>query len=90
VVSPAFCSEIEEMDGITRIRRKFEKEDINGMLFVIGATDDEKVNLFVRLFIVVCGCHLRVASGIRVVKITRILCLYILLLAHNLLYGGCN
>jgi siroheme synthase-like protein len=44
VVSPAFCSEIEEMDGITRIRRKFEKEDINGMLFVIGATDDEKVN----------------------------------------------
>ncbi|MBR5269624.1 MAG: bifunctional precorrin-2 dehydrogenase/sirohydrochlorin ferrochelatase [Anaerotignum sp.] len=44
VVSPAFCTEIEEMDGITRIRRKFEKEDINGMLFVIGATDDEKVN----------------------------------------------
>ena len=44
VVSPAFCSEIEEMDGITRIRRKFEKEDINGILFVIGATDDEKVN----------------------------------------------
>ena len=44
VVSPAFCSEIEEMDGITHIRRKFEKEDINGMLFVIGATDDEKVN----------------------------------------------
>ena len=44
VVSPAFCSEIEEMDGITRIRRKFEKEDINGMLFVIGATDDENVN----------------------------------------------
>ena len=44
VVSPAFCPEIEEMEGITRICRRFEKEDINGMLFVIGATDDETVN----------------------------------------------
>lgn len=44
VVSPAFCSEVEEMEGITRICRKFEKGDINGMLFVIGATDDEAVN----------------------------------------------
>ena len=44
VVSPAFCSEIEELEGITRICRKFEKTDIDGMLFVIGATDDEGVN----------------------------------------------
>ena len=44
VVSPAFCTEIEEMDGICRIQRKFEPTDIEGNLFVIGATDDERVN----------------------------------------------
>ena len=44
VVSPVFCPEIEEMEGITCICRKFEKNDIDGMLFVIGATDDETVN----------------------------------------------
>jgi len=44
VVSPAFCSEVEEMEGIIRICRKFEQNDINGKLFVIGATDDEDVN----------------------------------------------
>ena len=44
VVSPAFCTEIERMEGITRICRRFEKGDVEGMLFVIGATDDENVN----------------------------------------------
>ena len=44
VVSPAFCTEIEEMEGITRICRMFEKGDVEGMYFVIGATDDEEVN----------------------------------------------
>ena len=44
VVSPAFCAEIEGMEGIQRIQRKFEAQDMEGMLFVIGATDDEAVN----------------------------------------------
>ena len=44
VVSPAVCREVEEMAGIRRIRRKFQPQDIDGMLFVIGATDDEAVN----------------------------------------------
>ena len=44
VVSPAFCTEIEEMEGIRRICRKFEPADVEGNLFVIGATDDEMVN----------------------------------------------
>ena len=44
VVSPAFCAEIEEMEGITRVCRGFEGNDIDEMLFVIGATDDEAVN----------------------------------------------
>ena len=44
VVSPAFCAEIEEMEGIRKVQRPFEKRDIEGMLFVIGATDDERVN----------------------------------------------
>jgi len=44
VVSPAFCTEIEEMTDIRKVQRPFEKRDIEGMLFVIGATDDEAVN----------------------------------------------
>ena len=44
VVSPAFCSEIEWMAGILRIQRKFHPADIEGKLFVIGATDDESTN----------------------------------------------
>lgn len=44
VVSPAFCEEIEWMAGIRRIYRKFHPTDIEGMCFVIGATDDETVN----------------------------------------------
>lgn len=44
VVSPSFCKEIEEMEGIQRICRKFHPTDIVGKMFVIGATDDEAVN----------------------------------------------
>ena len=44
VVSPAFCAEIEEMEIVRKVQRPFEKKDIEGMLFVIGATDDEQVN----------------------------------------------
>ena len=44
VVSPAFCVEIEEMKEIQKIQRPFEKKDIEGMFFVIGATDDENIN----------------------------------------------
>ena len=47
VVSPAFCEELLEfleVHGIRRICRPFLAEDIEGMAFVIGATDDEAVN----------------------------------------------
>lgn len=44
VVSPAFCVEIEEMAGILRIQRNFHSADIEGKMFVIGATDDEEIN----------------------------------------------
>lgn len=44
VVSPAFCSELLAFAGIRRICREFQPEDIEGMAFVIGATDDEAVN----------------------------------------------
>lgn len=44
VVSPAFCAEVEEMEGILRIQRNFQPADIEGNLFVIGATDAEAVN----------------------------------------------
>ena len=44
VVSPTFCAEIEAMEDVRKVQRPFVKEDIEGMLFVIGATDDENVN----------------------------------------------
>ena len=44
VVSPAFCAEIERMEGISRLHRPFIPRDVEGMFFVIGATDDENVN----------------------------------------------
>ena len=44
VVSPAFCPEIENMTEVRRVYRKFDSADIEGKLFVIGATDDEQVN----------------------------------------------
>lgn len=44
VVSPAFCAELLAFDGICRICRRFQSMDIEGMAFVIGATNDERVN----------------------------------------------
>ncbi len=44
VVSPVFCAEIEEIKDIHCIQRRFEAKDVEGMLFVIGATNDEAVN----------------------------------------------
>lgn len=44
VVSPVFCEEIEKMEGICRRLKHFQAEDTEGMLFVIGATNDEGVN----------------------------------------------
>lgn len=44
VVSPSFCAEIEKAEGVCRVRRRFQAADIEGMLFVIGATNDESTN----------------------------------------------
>lgn len=44
VVSPVFCREVAELTGIHRVQRAFQPKDIEGMCFVIGATDDERVN----------------------------------------------
>ena len=44
VVSPAFCTELEEMKDILRVKREFQPADIEGKMFVIGATDQEAVN----------------------------------------------
>ena len=44
VVSPSFCAEIEQTEGICRIRKEFQAEDVEDMCFVIGATDCKAVN----------------------------------------------
>lgn len=43
-VAPWFCEEFQKLDGVRRIERPFLPEDIEGMAFVIGATDDSTVN----------------------------------------------
>lgn len=44
VVSPEFCQEIAEMEGIRRICRRFCPTDLEGMRFAIGAADAEAVH----------------------------------------------
>lgn len=44
VVSPSFCAEIEKQEGIRRLCRGFRAADVEGMFFVIGATNDKAVN----------------------------------------------
>ena len=44
VVAPVFCVELQKLDGVRRIKRPFLPEDLEGMAFVIGATDDSAVN----------------------------------------------
>lgn len=43
-VAPVFCGEFQDMDGVRRVERLFLPEDLEGMAFVIGATDDSGVN----------------------------------------------
>ncbi len=43
-VAPVFCGEFQKLDDVRRIERPFSPEDIEGMAFVIGATDDSAVN----------------------------------------------
>ena len=44
MVSPSFCAEIEQTEGICRIRKEFQAEDVEDMCFVIGTTDCKAVN----------------------------------------------
>ena len=43
-VAPMFCEEFRELDGVRRVERPFMPEDLEGMMFVIGATNDSAVN----------------------------------------------
>jgi len=44
VVSPEFCGELLELDGVQRIERRFEDRDAVGAFLVYAATDDAAVN----------------------------------------------
>lgn len=44
VVSPEFCPELAKIAGISRISRCFCPADLEGMRFVIGATNQDAVN----------------------------------------------
>lgn len=43
-VAPRFCLGMLELAGVRRIARGFLPEDLEGMAFAIGATDDDAVN----------------------------------------------
>lgn len=44
VVSPEFCQELLEIEGLRRITRAFEEGDVAGAYLVYAATDDAAVN----------------------------------------------
>jgi uroporphyrin-III C-methyltransferase/precorrin-2 dehydrogenase/sirohydrochlorin ferrochelatase len=47
VVSPEVCAEVKELikqDNVSCIQRQFREEDMDGVVLVIAATDDEAVN----------------------------------------------
>jgi precorrin-2 dehydrogenase/sirohydrochlorin ferrochelatase len=44
VVSPEVASEIDALDGVEIIRRKFRVDDLEGIFLVISATDNREVN----------------------------------------------
>ena len=47
VVSPEVCAEVKELikqDNVSCIERQFREEDMDGVVLVIAATDDEAIN----------------------------------------------
>jgi len=44
VVSPAFCPEFSELDGVELLERHFQDGDPDGATLVVAATDDEELN----------------------------------------------
>lgn len=44
VVSPAFCSGVARMKGITRVRRGYRKSDLRGAVLVVSAAGPPAVN----------------------------------------------
>ncbi len=44
IVSPDFCDELRAFDGVRRIERPFEEQDVAGACLVYAATDDPAVN----------------------------------------------
>lgn len=44
VTAPEICPELEKVQGIKLVRRRFADEDINGTFAVIAATDDRNTN----------------------------------------------
>ena len=54
VVAERFCPDLAEMEGIIRIPRPFRATDVEGMAFVIAATDSREVN---HKAAEICGRH---------------------------------
>lgn len=50
VISPFFCQEIQQIEGIKLINRKIELTDFENSFFVIAATNDTQVNAEISSF----------------------------------------
>jgi precorrin-2 dehydrogenase/sirohydrochlorin ferrochelatase len=44
VVSPEFCSELAQLEGVRLVQRPFEPQDVEGATIVFAATSDPEVN----------------------------------------------
>jgi len=61
-VSPRFCPELLRLDGVRRILRPFEDNDVNGAALVFVATDDAELNRAVAHAARRCGALVNVVD----------------------------
>lgn len=50
IISPAFCQEIQQLDGIKLVNRTVELKDLEDSFFVIAATNDPQINAEISSF----------------------------------------
>lgn len=50
VISPSFCQEIQQLEGIKLVTRKIELKDLEDSFFVIAATDNAQINAEISAF----------------------------------------
>ena len=50
IISPAFCQEIQQLDGVKLVQRGIELNDLENSFFVIAATNNPQINAEISAF----------------------------------------